>query len=633
MQALIALALCLSLLVPATLETEATRGRVGLLMDESSDQTVRIMVGKADHTDRAEKLVEGLGGRVLKALPIINAFAAELRSQAAARLANETDAVSWVALDSPMTPAATAYETVRDEFAATSYKNNDGSAVWLAPWDENDYGEDSPSKGYIFVSNGRLAFHYVFVGRSISRSVDLSGAGKATLSFDYEMVGLDEGESISVLVSDGDGSDTVLDTFTGSQKGTAAYDISAFLSRRTTIRFENLSTNWDYREYAYFDNVQVEYALTTFDQVNTYLATTSVDQLQGLDGQGMSVVVVDSGTDAHSDLTGRVSRVAGFAGDDLYGHGTHVAGIIAGDGAASSGAYAGVAPGVHVIGLRVSDEIGMAYESDVVDALQWVHDNKDQYNIRVVNMSLNSTVEASYHESPLNAAAEILWFNGVVVVVSAGNKGPAGGHNTARTAPANDPFLIAVGASHEHGTANRADDTIAAFSSFGVTLDGFVKPDLIAPGFDLIAPLSSFSDWNLEHPDKVVGGEYIRLSGTSMAAPVVTGAVALLLQDEPGLNPDQVKYRLLHTGGKLIDDDGRSWKYIDIAAAVHGTTTESANLGLKASQLLWTGDEPITWGSVNWNSVNWNSVNWNSVNWNSVKLDGIFWGPGKGKGK
>ncbi len=357
----------------------------------------------------------------------------------------------------------------------------------------------------------------------------------------------------------------------------------------------------------------------------------------GIDGAGLAVAVIDSGFAKEKDFDlkvkgGSPSRVLvqqSFSSNsttvnDVYGHGTHVAGIIGSNGKETGGAMAGVAPMVNLLSLKISDEQGVAYESDAVQAMQWVLDNKDVYNIRVVNLSIAATVPQSYHNSPIDAAAEILWFNKVVVVTSAGNFGP----DAVDYAPANDPFLITVGASDELKTPDPSDDFIAAYSAFGVTMDGFAKPDLIAPGQDIISLLSAYSDWDYYHTSRLaLDGNYIRLSGTSMAAPMVTGAAALLLQDEPDLTPDQVKYRLL-ASGRTIDGsagDPNSYPYLDVYAAVTGTTTESANTGTPASQLLWTGDEPLTWESVNWNSVNWNSVNWNSVNWNSVNWNSVNW--------
>jgi serine protease AprX len=221
-------------------------------------------------------------------------------------------------------------------------------------------------------------------------------------------------------------------------------------------------------------------------------------------------------------------------------------------------------------------------------------------------------VAESYHISPLSAAVEVLWFNGIVVVVSAGNNG-AGATNGILYAPANDPFVITVGAVDDKGTASVTDDVQAAYSAYGVTSDGVAKPDIMAPGSNIIAPLASGgAELAAAHPTHKVDGktDYFRMSGTSTAAAVTTGAVALLLQDEPNLTPDQVKYRLLNTPSRQISMGGRNVPYLNVYNAVVGTTTQSSNTGIRASQLLWTGSNPVTWGSVNWNSVNWNSVNW-----------------------
>jgi serine protease AprX len=357
-------------------------------------------------------------------------------------------------------------------------------------------------------------------------------------------------------------------------------------------------------------------------------------QGQYLIGQGIGVAVIDSGISLDPDFSAtaynkgsRLIKQISFSSNsqtvnDTYGHGTFVAGILGGNGSDSERLYLGVAPEVNLISLKISDETGMAYESDTVAAMQWVFENKSSYNIRVVNLSINSTVEQSYHTSPLDAAAEVLWFNGIVVIASAGNKGPAGTYNTVSAAPANDPFIITVGASDEKGTADRTDDVLAPFSARGITSDGFSKPEIVAPGTSIISVLSKLSPWDEQYPDRnVLNAEYFRLSGTSMAAPMVSGAVALLLQDEPNLTPDQVKYRLMQTGSPR----STTTAYLDVYAAVTGVTTESANIGLQASQLLWSGSDPITWTSVNWNSVNWNSVNWNSVNWNSVNWNSVNW--------
>jgi serine protease AprX len=375
---------------------------------------------------------------------------------------------------------------------------------------------------------------------------------------------------------------------------------------------------------------------------NFYLDTLNVRPVweMGYTGQGVTVAVIDSGifTDRdfsvepgkpHTRLIKNLNLTNSSAtSSDLFGHGTHVAGIIGGHGGESGGLYSGVAPGIEIINLKILDDFGMAYESDTVDALQWVLDNKDAYNIRVVNLSVNSSTEQSYHTSPLDAAAEILWFNGIVVVASAGNRSADWSWDTINTAPANDPFIITVGSSHENYDAYRSNDYMAIFSANDITADGFMKPDVVAPGKDIVSVLSSGSDWYYDYPERsVMDKEYFRISGTSMSAPMVSGAVALLLQAEPNLTPDQVKYRLMNTGSTIYGDfPGADFAYLDVYDLITTTTTESANTGIEASQLLWTGDDPITWGSVNWGSVNWGSVNWGSVNWGSVNWGSVNWG-------
>lgn len=364
------------------------------------------------------------------------------------------------------------------------------------------------------------------------------------------------------------------------------------------------------------------------------------NQTPYLQGQGMTVAVIDSGiNDGHQDLadsngTTRVIANVNLSSitnnqKDKYGHGTHIAGIIGGNGYHSDGKYTGVAPKVNLINVKVCDDQGEATTSDVVDGLQWVLENKDIYNIRLVNLSMNSTMAESYHTSPLDAALEILWFNGIVVVVSAGNSGIDMG-NGVLFPPANDPFIITVGAIDDQGTSSTVDDMLASYSAYGITTDGISKPDIVAPGTDIISLLPNPKGelWK-EHRENLVKdtdpvAHYFRMSGTSMASAVTAGAVALLLQDEPNLNPDQVKYRLMSTAHEFGAGSGAG--YLDVYDAVTSDSSQSANLGTIISQLLWTGTDPLTYGSVNWGSVNWGSVNWGSVNWGAVNWGAVNWG-------
>jgi len=377
--------------------------------------------------------------------------------------------------------------------------------------------------------------------------------------------------------------------------------------------------------------------------LNVYNKAIGADRLwaEGYQGSSVTVAVVDSsiadlndfkqsyGGNGELRIRATATIVGGSDfGKDWYGHGTHVAGIIGGNGTNSSGRYIGVAPQVKLVAVDVSNEQGAGTIANVIAGLQWIYKNHVAYNIRVVNISLNASVPESYHTSALNAAVEILWFKGIVVVVSAGNNGGGVNHGILFP-PANDPFVITVGATDDKGTASLTDDTLASFSAYGVTESGFAKPELVAPGKNIYSVLSK-ADNTLalahpghRHPDSNYRDYYMRMSGTSMSAPIVSGAVALLLQDEPHLTPDQVKYRLMATARPFSGGNGA--KYLDAYAAVKGTTTQSANTNVRASRLLWTGSQPVTWGSVSWNNVSWNSVSWNSVSWNSVSWNSVSW--------
>ncbi len=320
---------------------------------------------------------------------------------------------------------------------------------------------------------------------------------------------------------------------------------------------------------------------------------------QGYQGQGVRVAVIDSGIWEYTpDLAvPGTNRTGGDDDDDddenmikpkrliksfgissaadKFGHGTFVASMIAGNGASSGGYYVGVAPQADIINVRVSDEWGGASESNVVAGIQWVLQNKAAYNIRVVNMSLNSTTEQPYGLSPLNAAAEILWFNGVVVVVSGGNNGAVSPGKV--FSPANDPFVIAVGSTDERQTGNPTDDLIPSFSAFGITQEGYARPDVVAPGSYIVSTLADHSNFQRVDTDNHVsamdkqGKVKIRqfvASGTSISAGAVSGAAALLLQAMPGLNPDQVKYLLMVSATAVNDNSGAGAGQINIANAI-----------------------------------------------------------------
>ncbi len=303
----------------------------------------------------------------------------------------------------------------------------------------------------------------------------------------------------------------------------------------------------------------------------------------GWTGGGIGIAIIDSGISNHPDLKDskgnlRVVYSQDFVGggtDDHYGHGQHVAGIASGNGQSSSASNAtltfrGVAPNANLINLRVLDQNGMGSDSGVIAAIQKAIQLKKQYNIRVINLSLGRPVFESYTVDPVCQAVEQAWKAGIVVVVAAGNQGRNNslGNNGYFTiqAPANDPYVITVGAMNTKGTLSRSDDVIASYSSKGPTpIDHIVKPDLVAPGNRVVSLLASTAQLQNQYPLNAVpltsyettgsgalANEYYIESGTSMAAPMVSGAAALLLQQNPNLTPDQVKARLMKTATKTF---------------------------------------------------------------------------------
>ena len=193
--------------------------------------------------------------------------------------------------------------------------------------------------------------------------------------------------------------------------------------------------------------------------------------------------------------------------------------------------------------------------------LQWIYDNHRAANVRVVNISMASSIPTSYRTSPVNAAVEQLWRAGVTVVASAGNKGSD--RDATWYAPGNHPLVITVGALDDAQTVSPSDDRLATFSSRGIAQDGFSKPDVVAPGRRIVSVLSQDGATLAKlFPDRVTADkQYIRLSGTSMSAPIVTGAIALLLERFPHLTPDQLK-------GLLVGSARRYVGQVDQAGAV-----------------------------------------------------------------
>lgn len=332
-------------------------------------------------------------------------------------------------------------------------------------------------------------------------------------------------------------------------------------------------------------------------------------------GRGVTVAVIDSGIADHRDLRGRIAGRFQFSSltksrADQNGHGTFVAGIIAG----RSEEYIGIAPEAQLLSLKVSGREGYALVSDAIQALQWAVDHREEYGIRVVNISLISAIADSYRLDPLDAAVEQAWFQGIVVVTAAGNFGAEAW--SVDHAPANDPYVITVGALDDRGTPDRGDDVLAPWSSRGVTVDGYAKPEVVAPGVEIVSTLASRGAYLAqEMEDAVVHERYIRLSGTSASAAIVSGTVALMLERDPDLTPDQVKFRLMAAAAPL---EGSAAPRVDAYAAAFSTLLGEANQDAVPSDLIDPETGEIMYDSVLWRSVLWRSVLWRSVLWSSV---------------
>jgi serine protease AprX len=355
-------------------------------------------------------------------------------------------------------------------------------------------------------------------------------------------------------------------------------------------------------------------------RLNTqYPKTIKADKLwqRGFTGTGVGVAVIDSGvagdlvdfkgTDGRSRVVANVVTAPGAqkAGDGL-GHGTHVAGIIAGNafnrdpGDPLYGDYVGVAPDVNLIAVKASDEVGNSTVLDVINGIQFVVDHKTQFNIRVLNLSLSTDEPQSYRTDPLDAAVEYAWQHGIVVVAAAGNRGSA--YDAVKYSPGNDPFVISVGGSDEQGDSGKG--ARAYWSSAGRTQDGFFKPEVMAPGAHIVSTLAPNSAFQYLCPSCVIGGAYFKAGGTSMAAPVVSGAVALLLQAKPYLTPDQVKGALMATGKPI---KGSYAGQIDLEAAANLGYIMPANRGIFPNYLIAAlnraGDDLSEWTRSSWSTA------------------------------
>lgn len=356
----------------------------------------------------------------------------------------------------------------------------------------------------------------------------------------------------------------------------------------------------------------------TLERTRATIGADWVRQVLGYDGSGVGIAIVDSGIAWHDDLTpDHLSRFVDFVNFlptpyDDYGHGTHVAGIIAGSGLDSGGRRRGIAPGASLLVEKVLDANGDGFISNVIAAIDYAVANKDVFHIRVINLSVAAGVYESYATDPLTLAAKRAVEAGIVVVTAAGNLGrsDAGAAQYEGVgAPGNAPWVLTVGASSDMGTSARADDTVAAFSSRGPgSIDFTAKPDLVAPGVGIESLTDPATTLYRTKPGARLWGmvatatePYLSLSGTSMASPVVTATIALMLQANPALTPNLVKailqytaefkpaYNALTQGAGFLNARGA----VELASALAaGTPTARSRRGDPSE---WSGH--IIWGN------------------------------------
>jgi serine protease AprX len=394
----------------------------------------------------------------------------------------------------------------------------------------------------------------------------------------------------------------------------------------------------------------------TAESIGADQVWSGLNDLPALSGGRVTVAVIDSGIDTrHRALRNRVIAMHDFTGGDgldRFGHGTHVAGIIAGQAVTTpdGGDYRGIAAGAYLVNLRVLDDFGAGTVSNVVDAIDWAIAHRGQYKIRILNLSLGAPVLQPYRDDPLCEAVERAVKAGLVVVAAAGNYGRTADGRTvlgAITSPANSPYVITVGAIDTHGTPQRSDDTLAPFSSRGPTrYDLVLKPDLAAPGSHIASAEAAGSYLAMTYPARHVTGEganaYFQLSGTSMAAGVVSGAVALLLDERSGLRPADVKAALQLTSTFMAEAGllGAGSGSLNVAGATSlinrnapiPTSTQIADENVEASGLAFGNvttdvirqlvDDRLVLGLVGSSALLWGANTGDTLVWGNT----LVWG-------
>ena len=365
-----------------------------------------------------------------------------------------------------------------------------------------------------------------------------------------------------------------------------------------------------------------------------------------------AIAVIDSGiTNVLGGLSGAagtrlvkgVTMVSASTSNAAYGHGSMVASIAANQNAG----YTGAEPRAKIVSVKVLDGNGVGTKSDIVAACDWILQNKATYNIRVANFSLNAGGESILYDA-LDKAVETLWLNGIVVVVAAGNYAVNGVQSDVGYSPANDPFVITVGASDINGSVPAADDFAAPWSAFGYTQDGFRKPEVAAPGRYMNGAVPSTATLLTQFPTRIVAPNYMWMSGTSFSAPVVSGIAASIIATNPTWTPDQVKGAIMETVSLPTgygSDGALGVGVVNGSAALGASGSANPNAGLNQfvylnaatgkyafDASLWYSTafyDPAwnvaSWASASWASASWSSASWSSASWSSASWASASW--------
>ncbi|HYZ11464.1 MAG TPA: S8 family serine peptidase [Actinomycetota bacterium] len=410
----------------------------------------------------------------------------------------------------------------------------------------------------------------------------------------------------------------------------------------------------------------------------------------GITGEGVDVAVIDSGVVPVDGLTSPGKVVNGpdlsFESQspqlrylDTYGHGTHMAGIIAGRDDAvplpmkkgNHHQFTGMAPEARIVSVKVADANGVTDVSQVLAAIDWVvqHRRDGDLNIRVLNLSFGTDGIQDYVLDPLTYAVEVAWRKGIVVVVAAGNEG----YGSPRlNNPAYDPYVIAVGAADPKGTYGHPDDVVAPFSSCGTPAR---RPDLLAPGTSIVSLRDPGSTVDLQHPEGLVGSRFFRGSGTSQAAAVVSGAAALIVDQRPSITPDQVKALLMASavplfgqdpncqGAGILDLKSVAWRSTPLTVQAYPPATGLGSLeaargsahitdgtadlvgemdifgsvwdgaAWSVASLAETSWQGGLWNGKSWSGDAWSAISWAGKSWSSVEWSGKSWSGKSWSGK